>query len=138
MGVSVQVGQLLGAGAPPATGCAGDFPTSGSGPRPGEQTLTHISTAPGGKQATERLEPGRPAARLRTQTFQAGKWVPGGGALAGLVGGGGRGLPGGSPGPLAAPAPAPGGPSPPGLVQEPPSGTAHGTENSPSNWGPFG
>lgn len=88
MGASVQVGQLLGAGAPPAAGCAGDFPTSGSGPRPGEQTLTRISTAPSGKQASERLEPGRPAARLRTQTFQAGKWVPGGGALAGLVGGG--------------------------------------------------
>ena len=58
LGVSVQVGQLLGAGAPPATGCASDFPTSGSGPRPGEQTLTYISTAPGAKQATVGLEPG--------------------------------------------------------------------------------
>lgn len=75
LGVSVQVGSCWGVGALLATSCAGDFPTSGSGPRPGEQTLTHISTAPGGKQATVRLEPGLPAARLWTQNFQAGKWV---------------------------------------------------------------
>lgn len=119
-----------GVGALLATGCAGDFPTSGYGPRPGEQTLTHISTAPGGKQATVRLEPGRPAAKLWTQNFQAGKWVPGGERPC-RAGDGQQGLPGQSPVFLAV-APPPGGPSPLGLVQELPSGAAHGFENSPS------
>lgn len=129
VGVSVQAGQLLGAGAPPAAGCASDSPTSGSGPRPGEQTLTHISTAPGAKQATVRLEPGVRPQGCGLRISRLGSGSPGEGPRP--AGGGQWGLPGQSPGLLAAPPP-PGGPSPPGLVQEPPSGTVHGTENSPS------
>ena len=127
LGVSVQVGQLLGAGAPPATGCASDFPTSGSGPRPGEQTLTYISTAPGAKQATVGLEPGVRPQGCGLRISRLGSGSPGEGPRRA---GGSGGCLGRARGPLQPPPP--GGPSPPGLVQEPPSGTAHGTENSPS------
>lgn len=101
VGVSVQAGQLLGAGAPPAAGCASDSPTSGSGPRPGEQTLTHISTAPGAKQATVRLEPGVRPQGCGLRISRLGSGSPGEGPRP--AGGGQWGLPGQSPGLLAAP-----------------------------------
>ena len=111
LGVSVQVGQLLGAGAPPATGCASDFPTSGSGPRPGEQTLTYMSTAPGAKQATVGLEPGVRPQGCGLRISRLGSGSPGEGPRRA---GGSGGCLGRARGPLQPPPP--GGPSPPGLV----------------------
>lgn len=134
VGVSVQVGSCWRVGALLATGCAGDFPTSGSGPRPGEQTLTHISTAPGGKQATVRLEPGHPAARLWTQNFQAGKWVPGG-REASLGWGGQRGLPDRAPCSLQSPHHL-AAPPRPGWSRSPHLAMPTGLKTVPQ-WGPF-